>query len=219
MIQKIFSIFLWNLLLLANDIGTNNATINTNSWMERTMKLTLKTVISLTALAATAIAPMIVSAGSAFAQPIPTKGTKADYIGAGVAAGVTNGGTGKTPGGDAATFGGNIQGRLTTDKAPVSVRGAVLYSDDTSAIMPIVTYDVPVAKNTNVYVGGGYSFVEKQGQPTPLGNKNAPVVTVGAESQLGQNLVIYGDTKWGINAYKNSPADAVSIQAGAGVKF
>lgn len=183
--------------------------------MEGTMKLTFKSIVTFAALAVTVIAPTILSAGSASAQP---KGNKADYIGAGVSAGVTNGGT-TNPGGDAATFGGNIQGRLTTEKAPVSVRGAVLFSDDTSAIMPIVTYDVPVAKNTNVYVGGGYSFVEKQGQHTPLGNKNAPVVTVGAETQLGQNLVVYGDTKWGINAYKNSPADAVSVQAGAGFKF
>ena len=183
--------------------------------MEGTMKLTVKSLISFSALAVTVIAPALLSAGSASAQP---KGTKADYIGAGVSAGVTNGGTTK-PGGDAAVFGGNIQGRLTTPKAPVSVRGAVLFTDDSAAIMPIVTYDVPVAKNTNVYVGGGYSFVDKDGQHTQLGNKNAPVVTVGAESQVGQNLVIYGDTKWGIDAYKNSPADALSVQAGAGIKF
>jgi hypothetical protein len=176
------------------------------------MKLNVKSAVIFSALIATTIVPTLFSASSAFAQP---KGTKADYIGAGVSAGVTNGGQN----GDAATFGGNIQGRLTTQKAPVSVRGAVLFSDDTSAIMPMLTYDVPVARNTNVYVGGGYSFVEKDGQPTPLGNKNAPVVTVGAETQLGQNLVVYGDTKWGIDAYQNSPADAVSVQAGAGFKF
>jgi hypothetical protein len=179
------------------------------------MKLTLKSIVTFAALAVTVIAPTLLSASRASADPI--KGTKADYIGAGVSAGVTNGGS--ATGGDAATFGGNIQGRLTTQKAPVSVRGAVLFSDDTSAIMPIVTYDVPIAKNTNVYVGGGYSFVEKQGQATPLGNKNAPVVTVGAESQIGKNLVIYGDTKWGVDAYQNSPADAVSFQAGAGLQF
>src|SRR5919199_4646891 len=182
--------------------------------MEGTMKRAIKSVVTLCVLTATAIAPLLMSAGGASAKPA---GTDANYIGGGVAAGVTNGGS--TTGGDAATLGGNIQGRLTTQKAPVSVRGAVLFSDETSAIMPIVTYDVPVAKNTNVYVGGGYSFVEKQGKPTPLGNKNAPVVTVGAESKLGQNLVVYGDTKWGVNAYKNSPADAVSFQAGAGFQF
>ena len=199
-------------MFLRNDINSNNATIDTNPLMEGTMKLTLKSVFSITTLAATLIAPVLLSAGNASAQP---KGTDANYVGAGISAGVTNGGQNA----DAANLGGNIQARLTTSKAPVSVRGSVLFSEDTSAIMPMVTYDLPVAKNTNVYVGGGYSFVEENGKPTPLGNQDSPVVTVGAESQLGQNLVVYGDTKLGINAYQNSPASAVSVQVGAGVRF
>jgi hypothetical protein len=177
------------------------------------MKLTFKSVVSLSALTAV-IAPVLLSAGMASAKPA---GTNASYVGGGVAAGVTNGGS--AAGGDAATFGGNIQGRLAAPNVPVSARGAVLFSDDTSAIMPMVSYDVPVTNNANVYVGAGYSFVESQGQPTPLGNQSAPVVTVGAEAQLGQNIVIYGDTKLGINAYRDSSASAVSVQAGAGFKF
>ena len=200
-------------MFLTSDFDTNNATIHLNPLMEGTMKLTFKSVISLSALVATVIAPVLLFGGSTSAEP--KKGTDADYIGAGVAAGVTNGGQN----GDAATFGGNIQGRLTTSKAPVSVRGSVIFSDETSAIMPMVTYDLPVAKNTNIYAGGGYSFVESNGKPTPVGNQNAPVVTLGAESQVGQNLVIYGDTKVGINAYQDSSGSAVSFQAGAGFKF
>lgn len=176
------------------------------------MKLTLKSFITISALAATVIAPALLSAGSASAQPA---GTDANYIGAGVAAGVTNGGQE----GDAATFGGNIQGRFTTQKAPVSVRGAVLFSDETSAIIPMVSYDVPVTNSANVYAAVGYSFVESNGKPTPLGNQDAPVLAVGAEAQVGKNIVVYGDTKLGINAYQNSPASAVSVQAGAGFKF
>lgn len=176
------------------------------------MKPTIKSVVTFSALAATAIAPVLLSAEMASARPT---GTDANYIGAGVAAGVTNGGQVN----DAATFGGNIQGRITTQKAPVSLRGAILFSDDTSAIMPIVSYDVPITNNANVYVGAGYSFVEQDGQPTPLGNKNAPVVTVGAEAQFGRNIIVYGDTKLGIEAYQNSPASAVSFQAGAGYRF
>ncbi len=178
------------------------------------MKFTLKSVLTLCALTATIIAPALLSAGSASAQP---KGTNANYIGGGVSAGVTNGGS--TTGGDAATIGGNIQGRLTTPVSGVSARGAILFSDETSAIMPMVSYDVPVAKNTNAYVAAGYSFVESKGKPTPLGNQNAPVLSVGVESQVGDNIVLYGDTKLGINAYQNSPASAVSFQGGAGFKF
>lgn len=176
------------------------------------MKRTFKSVVALSALAATAIAPVLLSAGGASAKPA---GTDANYIGAGVSAGVTNGGQDN----DAATFGGNIQGRLTTDKAPVSLRGSVLFSDETSAIIPMVSYDVPVTNNANLYVGAGYSFVEENGQPTPLGNDDAPVVAVGAEAQVGKNIVIYGDTKLGIDAYKDSSASAVSIQGGAGFRF
>jgi hypothetical protein len=182
--------------------------------MEGTMKSTLKSIVTISALAVTIIVPALLSASSASAQE-KQKGTDASYVGAGVAAGVTNGGQN----GDAATLGGNISGRFAAPNVPVSVRGSVLFSDETSAIIPMVSYDVPVAKNTNVYVGAGYSFVESQGKPTPLGNKNAPVVAVGAETQVGQNVVLYGDTKLGINAYQNSPASAVSFQAGAGIKF
>ncbi len=176
------------------------------------MKLTIKSLVALSALVATAIAPVVLSANRASAEPT---GTNANYVGVGVAAGITNGGQDN----DAANFGGNIQGRFTTDKAPVSLRGAILFSGDNTAIIPMVSYDVPITNNANVYVGAGYSFTEKNGQATPLGNTDAPVVTVGAEAQLGQNVVIYGDTKVGINAYENSSASAISIQAGAGVKF
>lgn len=143
------------------------------------------------------------------------KGTDATYVGAGIAAGVTNGGQN----GDAANFGGNIQGRYQIEDTPVSVRGAILFGEETSAIIPMVSYDLPVAPNTNVYVGAGYSFVETEGQPSPLGNDNSVAVTVGAETQIGDKVIVYGDGKWGIDAYQNSPADAVSLQAGVGYRF
>jgi len=76
-----------------------------------------------------------------------------------------------------------------------------------------------VADNANVYVGAGYSFVEGNGQPTPLGNDDSPVVVVGGEAEFFDSVVVYGDAKWGINAYENSPADAVSLQAGVGYRF
>jgi hypothetical protein len=163
-------------------------------------------------LSALAIAPAVLFAGDASAKPITFSDS---YIGAGVSAGVTNGGQN----GDAATLGGNIQGRFAVPNAPVSVRGAVLFSSESAAIMPLLTYDLPIASNANIYAGAGYSFADKDGKPTPLGNKNAPVLTAGAEAGIGKNFVVYGDAKWGINAYENSPADALSFQAGVGYRF
>ncbi|MDZ8185514.1 MAG: hypothetical protein RMX96_11750 [Nostoc sp. ChiSLP02] len=159
-----------------------------------------------------AVASIILSGGIASAQ---TAGTNANYIGAGIAVGATSGGQGN----DGSQVGGNVQGRYVVPQTPFSVRGSVLYGGDAAAIMPIVTYDAPIAKNTNVYLGGGYSFVTDQGQNSPLGNENAPVVTLGVESQVTNNVIAYGDTKWGIDAYRNSDADAVSFQAGLGYRF
>lgn len=138
------------------------------------------------------------------------------YVGAGIAAGVTNGGQAGT----SALFGGNIQGRIAPfENVPVSARAAILFGGNNSAIMPMLTYDIPVAVNTNVYVGGGYSFVEKNGQPTPIGNKSAPVVVVGAESSVTRDIVLYGDAKVGIQPYYNTSASSLSLQAGMGYRF
>jgi hypothetical protein len=171
-----------------------------------------------TAIAFSALSAAILTAGVAAANPyqveVDKPGMNASYVGAGVAAGITNGGQN----GDAANLGGNIQGRYAIPNAPVSVRGAVLYSGETSAIMPMVSYDVPITNNANVYVGGGYSFVEANGKPTPVGNEDAPIVVVGGEAQFG-DFVVYGDGKWGINAYRDSPADSLSMQAGVGYRF
>ena len=176
------------------------------------MKRAIKRMAIFSALSAIAIAPLALSAGAASAKPTGMDGS---YVGAGLAAGLTNGGQQ----GDAANLGGNIQGRFDIENAPVSLRGSVLFSGETSAIMPIVSYDVPIAEKTNLYAGAGYSFVETEGQPTPLGNRNAAVLTVGVEREVIDRLVLYSDTKLGISAYEDSPASALSFQFGAGYRF
>ncbi|NJP12593.1 MAG: porin family protein [Leptolyngbyaceae cyanobacterium RU_5_1] len=176
------------------------------------MQLSLKTSKAIAALSALATASVLLSAGAASAQP---KGFDGAYVGGGISAGVTNGGQQE----DAANIGGHIQGRVGIPKTPVSARGSVLFGSNNAAIMPMVTYDIPVARDTNVYVGAGYSFVEKDGRNTPLGNKSAPVVTVGAESGITKDIVVYGDAKLGVNAYQNSNASALSLQAGLGYRF
>lgn len=150
----------------------------------------------------------------------PKNGFDGAYVGAGPSGSVTNGGQANT----SALFGGNIQGRINIPNTPVSARGSVLFGPNNAAIVPMLTYDVPVAKNTNVYVGGGYSFVEDKNsfgvkKNTPLGNKNAPVVVVGAEHSVTRDIVVYGDVKLGVRAYENSRASAVNLTAGAGYRF
>ena len=172
------------------------------------MKLTTLTASVLSTLIVTSV---VLSSGTAVAQP----GTDASYIGAGIAAGVTNGERNN----DDAVFGGNVQGRYAIPEQPVSLRGAVLFGGDATAIVPTVTYDVPITEKTNMYIGAGYSFVTDDNHASQLGNRNAAVTTLGTESEVDKNIVVYGDAKWAIDAYENSPADAVSIQAGVGYRF
>ncbi|MBF2016913.1 MAG: porin family protein [Rivularia sp. T60_A2020_040] len=164
--------------------------------------------LAISLFAATSV---ILSGGIAAAQT----GMDGSYIGAGIAAGATSGGQGN----DDALFGGNVQGRYAIPQTPVSARGAILFGGDATAIMPMLTIDSPIADNTNLYFGAGYSWITNEGDNTPLGNRNAAVITLGAESEVSDRLIVYGDAKWGIDAYENSSADAVSFQTGVGYRF
>lgn len=150
-----------------------------------------------------------------FAQSTNQNGTDGSYVGAGLSAGVTNGGQDNT----GATLGGNIQGRYAIENVPVSLRGAILFTDENVALIPTISYDLPIGDQVNAYLGLGYSFVENNANATPLGNQNSLVLTLGSEALVSQNIMVYGDAKWGIDAYENSPASAVSLQAGLGYKF
>ncbi len=182
------------------------------------MKRLFKSVLTLSTLSALVFAPVLLPARKASAQSAsqPT-GTNASYLGGGISAGVTNGGSPIYD--DDAQFGGNVQGRFAIPNTPISARGALLFGGDTVAVMPMLSYDVPVTNNANVYLGAGYSFVGDKGESTPLGNKNAPVLTAGVESQITDKIVLYGDAKLGIDAYEDSSNSAVSLQAGAAYRF
>ncbi|MBD2681324.1 MULTISPECIES: outer membrane beta-barrel protein [Nostoc] len=142
-------------------------------------------------------------------------GMKGDYIGTGISSGITSGGRS----GEDAQVGGDIQGRVAISHTPLSVRGSFLFDNKTTATIPTITYDIPIAKNTNFYAGAGYSFIGKQDDDTPLGNRNSPVLDAGVETAINKNLVAFGDGKLGLKAYQDSNADAVSFQLGVGYRF
>ncbi|MBD2461994.1 porin family protein [Oscillatoria sp. FACHB-1407] len=174
------------------------------------MKFSWKSAVTLSILAASTIVPVLSLADSASAQV--ARGMTGSYVGAGVSAGVSN------PDDDT-TFGGNVQGRYDLANAPISLRGSALISDGSAALMPIISYDVGIAPNTNLYLGAGYSFVTDDEDATPLGNQNAPVLTAGVETAVTRNIALYGDAKLGIDAYEGNSDSAVSLQLGAAYRF
>lgn len=180
------------------------------------MKSSWKSTITLSILSALAIVPVFSFATSASAQV--ARGMDGSYVGAGVAVGVTNPADDNDDNNDA-TFGGNVQGRFDLPNAPISLRASALFANEGVALMPIVSYDVGIAPNTNIYIGAGYSFVTGDGNATPLGDRNAPVVTAGVETAIARNIALFGDAKLGIGAYEGASNSAVSLQVGAAYKF
>lgn len=177
------------------------------------MNILLKSLVTISAFSSLVITPAFLTVGKVAAQT--QKGTDASYVGIGIAAGVTNGGQNN----DAATFGGNITGRVKLGKTPLSARGNVLWGDETTAIIPELSVDVPIANKTNAFITGGYSFVEEDGKPSPLGNRDAVVLGAGVESEVAKNVLVYTNAKVGLRAYQNSSASAVSINGGIGYRF
>ncbi|GAB1543682.1 hypothetical protein NUACC21_63580 [Scytonema sp. NUACC21] len=142
-------------------------------------------------------------------------GLTGDYIGVGINPGVTGGGHSD----DKADLGGDVTARIAIPNTQLSVRPSAIISRHSADLVPTVTYDLPVAKNTNVFGGAGYSFVTDKGRDTPLGNKNAPVITGGVETKISKNVNAYAATDLAFNAYQNSSADALGFQVGVGYNF
>jgi hypothetical protein len=142
-------------------------------------------------------------------------GLQSHYIGVGLSAGLKDGGRN-----EGATTSFAVQGRYNLRQSPLSIRGSVAFADGRTSILPMVSYDFPLAENTNFYLGGGYSIITGDGNKvTPLGNQNAPVITAGLEKAMSKNLVIFGDLKWGLDGYRSDNSDAVALQAGVGLNF
>lgn len=179
------------------------------------MKFSLKSIATTSIISVLAMSAAVFSADSASAQvSTQLRGMDGHYLGAGVGVGVTNSDD------DGSELGGNVQGRIDVQELPISLRGAFLFNGDNSAIMPIATYDFGIAPNTNLYLGGGYSFVlGNNDEASLLGDQDAPVVTLGAETAVEENIVLYGDVKLGIDAYRDSSDSAVSLQVGGAYRF
>jgi hypothetical protein len=189
-----------------------------------------KTIKSL-AISALAIAPIVSAINPAQAAPQYTNrvssqsnvtvtntqsvGTQASYLGAGIAGGLTSD---NTTGGQAKS-GGSLYGRYSIPQTKLSARGGMVFTDKISAITPKLTYDVGVAPGTNIFVGAGYNFVSDQNTNTPLGNKSAPVLSLGVESELANNVLVFGSADLGVNAFQNNNNTSIALQGGAGFRF
>ncbi|MGD1909454.1 MAG: hypothetical protein ACFB2X_00895 [Rivularia sp. (in: cyanobacteria)] len=177
------------------------------------MKRLIKSCLTISALSSIFIAPVLLSAGEASAQP--RKGFHESYVGGGIGGQLTNGGQQN----DAANVGGNVQGRLKIQGTPISARTKVLWNNDTTCINPEVSADLGIKKGTNLYGAVGYCFVEQDGQSSPLGNNDSVTASVGVESQVKKGVVVYSNATVSLDGFENSDAMPVNVGAGLGFSF
>ena len=109
-----------------------------------------------------------------------------------------------------------FHGRLDLPNSPISLRGTLILNQDIEAVMPSLTYDLPVGNAANVYAGAGFAIV-RPGAQTPLGDRDGVVITTGVEASVGRRVVVYGDLR-----YRPGPAAAtenMQMQLGIGHRF
>ncbi|WP_432808160.1 hypothetical protein [Pantanalinema sp. GBBB05] len=136
------------------------------------------------------------------------------YIGLG-------GSFGLTPGkNDHNQFAGDLAVRYKFLKAPVSLRTQVLVGEST-AVVPTVSYDIPINWQADAYVGIGASIVTNHNKNTPVGNRTTFVVQPGVDYALpNSNWVVFGNAIIAFDAYDDvDNRTAVSLQGGLGLRF
>jgi hypothetical protein len=191
------------------------------------MNFSFNKSIKTIAISALVLAPMVSAINPASAAPKyiaqtatelaapQSVGTTSNYLGAGVSSGLTT----DNASGNQSKTGGTLYGRYAIPQSKLSARAGIVFTDKISAVTPKLTYDVGVAPGTNIFLGAGYNFVNEKNTSTPLGNKSAPVLSLGVESQLANNILVFGSADLGVNAYQNNNNTAIAIQGGAGFRF
>jgi hypothetical protein len=148
---------------------------------------------------------LIVNPLPAAAEQVRTPGS---YLGAGVALGSNNG----------TVVGGNVAGRYKFEDAPISLRTSVLFGNGGTAIVPTISYDVPLGDRTNVYLGAGGSFTTNNSSLT--GDRNAFALQPGVEFSIAKNVLLYGNAIIALDSYQGiSNRAATAVQGGIGFQF
>jgi hypothetical protein len=150
------------------------------------------------------------------AQPSQAQPAYGSYLGIGAGFGLSNGNTALGENSKTSLL---LSGRYKFLEVPVSLRAQVLIGNST-AIVPTVSFDVPLNFDADVYIGAGVSLANTS-DVTPVGNKNSFVLQPGIDYAVpNSNLVIFGNVLFAFDAYRNSPGTtATSLQTGLGFRF
>lgn len=137
------------------------------------------------------------------------------YVGVGPVVGLTEG---SEEDGEGREIGAVLAFRYKLLEIPVSLRAQALLLSDSPAVVPTVSYDVPLNWQTDAYIGAGVSFAGEGN--SPVGNRTSFAIQPGIDYALpNSNLVIFGNAIIAFNAYRQGGGTAASVQGGIGTRF
>ncbi len=103
-------------------------------------------------------------------------------------------------------------------ETPVSLRTQTLIGKGT-AIVPTVSYDMPLNWQTDAYLGAGL-VINSSDAVSPVGNKISFALQPGIDYVVpNSNTVIFGNAIIAFDAYRNGGSTALSLQGGVGLRF
>ncbi|WP_071189324.1 hypothetical protein [Trichormus sp. NMC-1] len=119
---------------------------------------------------------------------------------------------------DGTQLGGVLAARYKLLETPVSFRAQALIGQGT-AVVPTVSYDLPINWQTDVYLGAGMVLTSGN-TASPVGNKISFALQPGIDYVVpNSNTVIFGNAIIAFDAYRNSGGTALSLQGGVGLRF
>jgi hypothetical protein len=147
------------------------------------------------------------------AAPSQAQPAYGSYIGVGGSFGLTEG---NSAAGEGKTAAGVIALRYKFLEMPVSLRTQVLIGTNT-AVVPTISYDLPINFDTDVYLGVGASIANSN---TPVGNKSSLVLQPGVDYTVpNSNMVVFANAIFAFDAYRVTGGTATSVQTGVGFRF
>ncbi|MEA5553707.1 hypothetical protein VB713_22465 [Anabaena cylindrica UHCC 0172] len=119
---------------------------------------------------------------------------------------------------DGTQLGGVLAFRYKLLETPVSFRAQALIGQGT-AIVPTVSYDIPLNWQTDAYLGAGMVLTSGN-EASPVGNKISFALQPGIDYVVpNSNTVIFGNAIIAFDAYRNGGGTALSLQGGVGLRF
>ena len=143
-----------------------------------------------------------------FEQPASAQVAYGSYVGVGPAVGLSDG----------IQVGGVLAARYKLLETPISFRAQAFVGNNV-AVVPTVSYDIPLNWQTDAYIGAGLVLAGGS-DSSPVGNKISFALQPGVDYVVpNSNTVIFGNAIIAFDAYRDGGGTALSLQGGVGLRF